>query len=207
MNITLKFLLLAIFSGVVHLDTMVFGQFMFSRPIVVGPIVGYFFNSPQTGLMIGVILELMYISVIPIGIKIPPDATAATILSVVFANIRECNDLGMPMSIFFGIIFSLVYKFTDIQIRTLNNMYLSWVDTAKAEFVEKRINLLVYYGIVVSFLRTILFYLIVLPIIYFIVKNVCVLIQYCPVKENFRDIIYILPAIGVGIGIAHFMEE
>ncbi|MFQ3675056.1 MAG: PTS sugar transporter subunit IIC [Endomicrobiia bacterium] len=204
---SLQFLFLALFGGLIHLDTMVFGQFMISRPIVVGPLVGYFFNSVETGFLVGVIVELIYISVIPVGIKVPPDATATTILSVVCANIKECNGLGLPISIFLGTMFGLVYKFSDIQLRTLNNIYLSWVDMAKLEYVERRINLLVYYSVLISFLRTVLFYLIILPIMYFLVKNLCIISQGCVIKKSIENMVYILPAIGIGIGIAHFREK
>jgi mannose/fructose/N-acetylgalactosamine-specific phosphotransferase system component IIC len=204
---SLQFLFLALFAGMIHLDTMVFGQFMISRPIVVGPLVGYFLNSVETGFLIGVIVELIYISIIPVGIKIPPDATATTILAVMCSNIIECNGIGLSISIFLGTIFGLLYKFTDIQIRTLNNAYLSWVDTAKPEYVERRINLLVHYGILISFLRTVLFYLIVFPMMYFLIKNLCIILQGSIIKKSVENIVYILPAIGIGIGIAHFREK
>jgi mannose/fructose/N-acetylgalactosamine-specific phosphotransferase system component IIC len=204
---SVQILFIALFSGLIHLDTTVFGQFMISRPIIVGPVVGYFLNSLETGFLVGVIIELIYISVIPVGIKVPPDTTSATILSVVCANIKECNGLGLPLSIFLGTIFAIIYKFTDIQLRTLNNVYLGWVDTAKLENVEHRINLLVHYGILISFLRTVLFYLIVLPLMYLIVKNLCIISHGCIVKKSLGEMVYILPAIGIGIGIAHFIEK
>jgi len=204
---SLQFLFIALFGGLIHLDTMVFGQFMISRPVVVGPLLGYFFNSVETGFLVGIIVELIYISLIPVGIKVPPDATVTTILSVVSVSIKECNGSGLPISIFLATLFGLVYKFSDIQHRTLNNVYLNWVDMAKPEQVERRITLLVHYGILISFLRTVTFYLITLPVMYFLMRNLCIILQGWIIKKSFENMIYILPAIGIGIGIAHFREK
>lgn len=207
MKFELYFLLISLLAGLLHLDSMVFGQFMVSRPIITGPLIGYFFGSAETGFLVGVILELVYVSLIPVGTKVPNDSTAATIFAVVIMNIKECNGLGIPISILSGFLMGFVYKIIDIQQRFLNSTFLGWVDTAKPELVEKRITLLVHYGILISFLKAVLFYLFTLPIVYFLVKKLCLITANCSIKSGLDVLIYVLPAIGIGITISHFSEK
>jgi mannose/fructose/N-acetylgalactosamine-specific phosphotransferase system component IIC len=201
MILSLNFLFIALISGIIHLDTLVFGQFMISRPIVCGPIIGYLLGSVNEGILLGAILELLYISIIPVGIKIPPDSTAATIFSIVCSKLTGCLSLGVFLGIFVG----WVYKYVDIFLRSAISIVLSWVDSAKPDLVERRINLLVIYGIVSSYLKTVLFYLLFFPIIGFFGITICKFFT----KSNlvFNSLVYVLPAIGVGIGLYHFTEK
>jgi len=201
MILSLNFLLIALVSGIIHLDTLVFGQFMISRPIVCGPIIGYLTGSINEGILMGAILELLYISIIPVGIKIPPDSTTATIFSIVCSKLTNCLSLGVVL----GILVGWVYRYVDIFLRSTNSIVLNWVDNAKPDLVEKRINLLVIYGIVSSYLKTVLFYLLVFPTVGFIGIVICKFFSKTNLIVN--ELIYILPAIGVGIGLYHFTEK
>ncbi|MCX7957336.1 MAG: PTS sugar transporter subunit IIC [Endomicrobia bacterium] len=201
MILSLNFLFLALISGLIHLDTLVLGQFMFSRPIVCGPIIGYFTGSLTNGLLMGAIFELLYISIIPVGIKIPPDSTTATIFSIVCSNLTKCLALG----VFLGVLVGWIYKYIDIFLRNVNSMTLSWVDNAKIEFVERRVNFLVLYGIISSYLKTVLFYLIFFPIVGAIAIMVCKTVMKFNIFVN--ELIYLLPSIGIGIGLYHFTEK
>ncbi len=204
MKLSLWFLFISTIAGLFHLDVMVFGQFMFSRPIVVAPIIGILSGLPEVGLIVGIITELLYVSIIPVGIKIPPDSTTVAVLTVV------CSErlIDIPVALFFAIIFGFLYKYIDIAQRSFNSLLLGWVDTAKAELVEQRVNLLIIYALFITYLKTVLFYLIVLPILSFFIKQVfCCWIKNLWVHMDLYNLIYILPAIGIGIGLAHFVEE
>ncbi len=201
MILSLNFLFIALVSGIIHLDTLVFGQFMISRPIVCGPIIGYLLGSVNDGILMGAILELLYISIIPVGIKIPPDSTTATIFSIVCGKLTNCLSLGVVL----GVLVGWIYKYVDIFLRGTNSIVLNWVDNAKPDLVEKRINLLVIYGIVSSYLKTVLFYLLVFPTVGFFGVLICKF--FARTSLIFPDLIYILPAIGVGIGLYHFTEK
>lgn len=201
MILSLNFLFLALVSGLIHLDTLVLGKFMFSRPIVCGVIVGYLTGSVANGLLLGAIFELLYISIIPVGIKIPPDSTTATIFSVVCSQITRCLALGVLL----GVLVGWIYKYIDIFFRSTNSMMLSWVDNAKAELVVQRVNFLVLYGLVSSYLKTVLFYLIFFPVVGSIAVLMCKTLTELNLVTN--DLIYLLPSIGVGIGLSHFTER
>ncbi|MEN3013766.1 MAG: PTS sugar transporter subunit IIC [Endomicrobiia bacterium] len=202
MFVSFKILVSSLLAGLIHLDILVFGQFMISRPIVVGGIFGYFLGIPQYGLLIGVLFELLYIIEIPVGIKVPVDATSSTVFSIVGFEISGC----LILSLIFGFFIGFLYKYVDMLTRSLNSVVLSWVDTAKNEVVIKRINLLIFYGIIFTYLRTVLFYLISFSSLGYLL---CVLCKFLPSRIIFdvHSLISILPALGIGICINHFLEK
>ncbi|MCS7228207.1 MAG: PTS sugar transporter subunit IIC, partial [Endomicrobia bacterium] len=194
--IGLEFLLVILIVSLAHLDVLTIGQFMIHRPIVVGPLTGILLGIPEYGVLTGVIFELIYISVIPVGIKVPPDATASVVFTMIsYSYNKECYIL----SLIFGIIVGIIYKSMDLFSRSVNSMVLNWVDTAKNDVLVKRINLLVVYGIITTYLKTILFYLILFPVMQYIINVICRLLYNFSVLRNIDvDLIYILPAIGIG---------
>ena len=196
----IQFLLISLISSVFHLDSLVFGQFMFHRPIVVGPLLGFLISVPQYGVLFGCMLELVFLSLIPVGIKVPPDATTATVVSLVCFKLSNGNIVA---SLIIGMLLGIIYKYLDLLTRSLNSMVINWVDNAKDDVITTRINLLVVYGIVVTYLRSVLFYLILFPLLNVIMKNIN---KICLIT-NINDLVYILPAIGIGFGLAHFVEK
>ena len=67
--------LLAGAGAVVSLDAVHVAQVMVSRPVVVGPLAGWILGDVVLGLHVGALVELVWISVLPIGPYTPPDAT------------------------------------------------------------------------------------------------------------------------------------
>jgi len=53
------------------------GQFMLSRPIVMGPLLGLLWHSPQNGLALGACCELLSLDDLPVGDRLPLNATVA----------------------------------------------------------------------------------------------------------------------------------
>lgn len=82
--------LLAILAG---LDRTAALQMMLSRPLVVAPLAGWLLGAPQSGLLVGSVVELLWLGRLPVGAAIPPDDTqvaiGATTLSVLMgANLN-----------------------------------------------------------------------------------------------------------------------
>jgi len=63
---------LAVVAG---LDRTALLQAMISRPIVVAPLAGWLLGIPLQGLEIGSLLELLWLTRLPVGAAIPPDDT------------------------------------------------------------------------------------------------------------------------------------
>lgn len=65
----------------------VFIQAMISRPVVIAPVIGLLLHDPYAGLIIGALVELIWIDRVPIGTYIPPNdsitAVAATSIALI----------------------------------------------------------------------------------------------------------------------------
>ena len=76
----------ALVGGILGLDRTAAGQFMISQPIVAGPLTGWILGDMAAGLVIGAILELIWVLDMPVGAFVPADSTigavSATALTV-----------------------------------------------------------------------------------------------------------------------------
>lgn len=83
-------LLISTLLAFMSLDVVAVGQFMISRPIVVGPLIGWFLGHPDIGLELGALIELIWIGDLPVGAHLPMDLTILSGVSVAFT----CELLG-----------------------------------------------------------------------------------------------------------------
>ncbi|MEK6599125.1 MAG: PTS sugar transporter subunit IIC [Deltaproteobacteria bacterium] len=67
-------------GGLLSLDRTAAFQVMLSRPLVASPVIGYILGDAMTGLLIGGVLELLFIGELPIGGYIPPHETMLTVV-------------------------------------------------------------------------------------------------------------------------------
>jgi mannose/fructose/N-acetylgalactosamine-specific phosphotransferase system component IIC len=72
--------------ALLSLDETTVGQFMLSRPIVTGPLVGWLCGQPGIGLEMGALIELIWINDLPVGAHLPIDLTMLTGVSVAFTS-------------------------------------------------------------------------------------------------------------------------
>ncbi|AKU92226.1 PTS sugar transporter subunit IIC [Vulgatibacter incomptus] len=87
----------AVVGGLVSLDRKAFLQAQASRPIVVGPLLGWILGDAQAGLMIGAPLELLWIGAANLGASLPQHETAAS-LAIVAAGV-SAGSAGFDASI------------------------------------------------------------------------------------------------------------
>ena len=62
-----------------------FGSLMFSRPIIMGPLVGLVLGHFTQGIIIGASLELVFMGAISVGAYLPPDVIVGGVLGTAFA--------------------------------------------------------------------------------------------------------------------------
>jgi len=73
-------ILVSFFGSLLCLDR-VFIQAMISRPVVIAPIIGLFLHNLYAGLIIGALIELIWIDRLPIGTYIPPNDSLTAVLA------------------------------------------------------------------------------------------------------------------------------
>jgi mannose/fructose/N-acetylgalactosamine-specific phosphotransferase system component IIC len=76
-------LLLSAIGAILSLDKSTIGQFGISQPIVALPILGIIFGELNIGLFLGSLLQLIWITDLPLGSKEPQDSETAGIASMV----------------------------------------------------------------------------------------------------------------------------
>lgn len=67
-------------GGLLSLDRTAALQTMVSRPIVAAPVIGYVLGNPSAGLVVGVLLELIFIGDFPVGGYIPVHETDLAVM-------------------------------------------------------------------------------------------------------------------------------
>ena len=89
-----------------------FGQCMLERPIIVGTITGALFGDITTGIILGGVLEAVYMGVVNIGGATAAEPVSATVMAVTFAitsglEQAEAIALAIPVGLVFNSLFAL----------------------------------------------------------------------------------------------------
>jgi PTS system mannose-specific IIC component len=78
---------LSLLGGILGLDVVCFPQMMISRPLVGAAVAGAFVGDTITGLIVGVILELIALATLPFGASRYPEwGSAAVVGGAIAAN-------------------------------------------------------------------------------------------------------------------------
>lgn len=105
----------------------VFIQAMISRPVVIAPIVGLLLNNLYAGLIVGALIELIWIDRLPIGTYIPPNDSVAAVVATAVAAIAGSR-LGsvspelIALSVLLAIPCGMLAKQIDVMIVQSNNI-------------------------------------------------------------------------------------
>ena len=155
-----EIILISFLAAVLSLDITAFGQFMVSRPIVSAPLVGYLLGDVNTGLWIGMTVELIWISAIPMGAAIPIDTTAVAILSVAYGlKVQPFDRAGVILALVVAVGVGILFRKADVFIRYLNIKIIHWVEDGVKDGKEGRIGLGIYSGMFLFFLKSFVLYL------------------------------------------------
>lgn len=88
-------------GGLLSLDRTAAFQVMVSRPLVVSPVIGYILGDAMAGLLIGGLLELLFIGGLPVGGYIPPHETMlAVVITAVSLIIGQKTSGVMDITVF-----------------------------------------------------------------------------------------------------------
>jgi PTS system mannose-specific IIC component len=198
-------IILVSFCGSLLCLDRVFIQAMISRPVVIAPLIGLFLNNPYAGLVIGAIIELIWIDRLPIGTYIPPNdsiaAVVATSTAVIAGSqlggaspelIALCVLTAIPCGILAKQLDVLIIKSND----TLSDRALENAKENNIRAIEQK-N---YLGLIKVFLFYALFLLAVLAI--FIPS---VIWAYPKLNVTFKTALsftyYFLPLLGIAVAI------
>lgn len=140
---------ICLIGALISLDSVAVFQILISQPIVACTLIGWLSNDPMTGIHIGLLMQLIWISTLPVGAVTFPDgnlgAIIATIIAVISVDmIPEYKSLVMLFSIVFGLLMSFLGAHTLNTVRRGNvfilNQLLDRVDALKLNQVGKTIS-------------------------------------------------------------------
>lgn len=165
-------LIVALIGGIVDLDSTAAIQCMISQPVVCAPLTGLILGGVlgdsaaglQLGLIVGVILQLVWIEQLPLGMNVPPDAALASVLSValgfcagrdytLFADKEVCYCISLIVSVGLG----LLGRGLDMFVRRLNTSVDSWVSQKIEDNQFSFINTGHRIGILTTFSKAFIF--------------------------------------------------
>ncbi len=197
-------ILLSVLGAFLSMDITMFGQFMISRPIFAGPLIGYILGDIQTGFWLGMIVEMMWINTVPLGSSIPVDLTMMTVLSVSWTCLHfKGSQDGAIFALAMAIPFAYLYREIDIGGRNFNTKIMHWIEKGLEQGKEYRISLGLYSGLGLFLLRAFIVYAVFMILGGLIYVNMKV---YIPVTLEiaFKKAWYYLPVFGFGLVLHNF---
>ncbi|MEE8425307.1 MAG: PTS sugar transporter subunit IIC [Elusimicrobiota bacterium] len=106
---------LSLWIAILEADGVLIGQWMFSRPLIVGPVIGLLLGDPASGLTLGALFELFCLDRPPVGGKMPFNGTVAAGGAVLFAGGPHAAPLALAFPA--GLALGCVHRFVESRIR------------------------------------------------------------------------------------------
>ncbi len=122
--------ILSIVGGLLHLDRTAAFQFLISRPLVSSTVTGLILGDVKTGLMIGMVLELLWLGTQPLGTALPPDdtivAVAAPAAAIITGRLLGSMDASLlGLSVLISLPLSEGGRVVDSRVRRINGIFLA----------------------------------------------------------------------------------
>lgn len=146
------FVTLGVVAGILAVDQRAGWQSLLAQPVFCAPLVGSLFGEPWAALSVGVVLELVYLSIVPMrGVVRTPDHVAAGVVGAGTASLllRSPSEPGIAFVCAVGLFLGLVAGEIGARLASpmfgLQNRFLSSVDIApdsSSRRIARRILLL-----------------------------------------------------------------
>lgn len=126
-------ILLSAVAAILMLDNAAAFQMLLAQPIFAGPILGYLGGNLELGFELGFLLQLVWLSSMPVGAAIVPEGNfgsmAATILGVYLTQVfPDYSEFIVFLMIVYGILSSFIGARVIHLIRKGNEIYLDWLN-------------------------------------------------------------------------------
>ncbi|MGB8656813.1 MAG: PTS sugar transporter subunit IIC [Candidatus Zixiibacteriota bacterium] len=150
--------IISVIGGLVALDHTEALQTMFSQPLLVGLIAGFIWGDLSSGLKIGLLLQLVYLWVMPIGTAVSPDPAIGSLVSgggfvILTRLIPGRPNLILLVILVFTVFFSLFAGWTLTRQRQLNSWLLYRADICAEKARTRGFDWLFLLSLSGSFVR------------------------------------------------------
>jgi mannose/fructose/N-acetylgalactosamine-specific phosphotransferase system component IIC len=157
---------ISLVASIISLDVTACWQVMISRPIIIGPLIGYMCGDFVHGMIMGSILELIWINTLPLGASIPLDAAATTVVATASSIFLEqwwtsgSESTAMVLGICYAMPLGTIIKKLDIFVRRFSNQLVYYADKYAKEDNLFMIQAMVIMALLLIVLKYFLFYFI-----------------------------------------------
>ena len=149
----------AMWAGLISLDITGFGPWMVSQPMVAGPVFGWLMGQVRVGVVIGGFVQLLWMDVTPVGVGIPFDTTAVTVLAVYWASLQAaCPISRMVLTLLLAVPFGYLFCAMDSYARRLNTLAVRRLESVPDAYLSRALDLGIAAGLAWSWVRYALFY-------------------------------------------------
>jgi len=207
---TEEIILIVILGGLASLDKTEAYQTMFSQPLFTGVIIGFFLKDLSMGVEMGILFQLVYLWVLPIGTALFPDPSIGGIVGT-FGFIAlsrffpDRSDLVLLFIILYILLFSPFAGWSLIKQRKLNQKLIRKADLYAKEGEISKINKLFFWGLLTSFGRGVVLTGLGILGLYILIKPLIGFFSFIP-DYYLRGIQ--IPMLGFGIGsMFHFFGK
>ncbi len=201
-HILLSVIGVAVVGGIVGLDRTAAGQFMVSQPIVAGPITGWMLGNVTAGLIIGAVLELIWVLDMPVGTFVPANSTIGTIAATAIAVLgsrgsASLDHIGFSILLTTGMV--PVTMVGDIMGRKWNSRLAEAVVAmpASREDIGRKLARAHLSGLATFFLKSFILCLLLVPV------GLGATLLYDRLPEEFHSamklFVKLLPLLGVAV--------
>jgi mannose/fructose/N-acetylgalactosamine-specific phosphotransferase system component IIC len=153
----------AAWAGVISLDITAIGPFMVSQPLVAGPIFGWLMGNVLAGVIIGGIVQLVWMDVTPVGVGIPFDTTAVTVLAIYWSTlVPDVKIPHMMLALMLAAPLGYLFCLMDSYARRLNTVAVRKIERVPDSYLPLSIRLGILAGLLWSWIRYFLFYALVM---------------------------------------------
>jgi mannose/fructose/N-acetylgalactosamine-specific phosphotransferase system component IIC len=195
-------ILVTILGGLVALDKTEAYQSMLSQPFVIGLIVGFFSKDIITGIKIGILVQLIYFWVMPIGTATFPDPAIGGIVGIfgfilLLRSFPHRADSVLFFTLLYTIAFTAFAGRSLIGQRQLNLRLIQKADLYAQKGEISKIDKLFFWGLLGSFGRGVILTGLGILGIFILLKPIVGFFAFLP-EYYLRGIE--IPVLGFGIG-------
>lgn len=166
-HMILMIVAIALVGALIGLDRTAVGQCMISQPIVAGPLTGWILGDPTAGIIIGAVLELIWVLDMPIGNFVPADATVSAVSATAIAAMGSAVDAQLPRIGFCILLTVAMVPATmkaDSIVRHWNSRLADAVLSAAGKDMGRALVRAHLSGLSAFYLKSVLLYLVFLPL-------------------------------------------
>jgi len=205
----------AMWAGFIALDFTACGPFMISQPLVCGPLFGWLMGQVAVGVIIGGIIQLLWMDLSPIGVGIPYDATSTTILAIYWATLPS-GPQAVPdhsalsqvvLALLIAVPFGFLFRWLDQMARRINTIIMHQVDRVP----DEHLALGLWGGIVIGIAWSWIRYTLAYALLFWAGRIAWMRLAYSPrltpMDQGLTMAVLLLPVAGMGVTLELFLSD